>query len=88
MSDKVELTPPKGKVIIRKDEPPKRTESGIHLRARDRVQSMTGTVVSCSTNRYAFGERIFFNPQISATVNFGGENLVVIFEDDIMAKIL
>jgi co-chaperonin GroES (HSP10) len=87
MNDKVELTPPNGKVIIRKDEPPRKTESGIHLRARDRIQSMTGTVVSSSTNSYAFGDRIFFNPQISATVNFKGENLVVIFEDDIMAKI-
>lgn len=86
MKNKVELKPPLGKVIIRKDEPPKMTASGIHLRNRDRTRSMTGVVVAASTRNYKEGDKIIFNPQISSTINFQDENLVVIFEDDIMAK--
>jgi co-chaperonin GroES (HSP10) len=83
----IELKPPLGKVIIRKDEPKSKTAGGIHLRANDRPRSHSGTIVASSAKDYMDGDKIIFNPQISSTINFQDENLVIIFETDILAKI-
>ncbi len=72
-----ELTAPIGKVIIRKDEPVSVTENGILLRPNDRAKSNTGV-------RYDTGEKIFFSARVSSTINFKGENLLIISEEDIM----
>lgn len=68
--------PVKGKLLVRKDEPKAVTAGGIHLRPNDRAKSFTGTLV-------ATGEKIIFIPRVSSTINFRGENFVVISEDDI-----
>lgn len=78
------LQPPKGKVIIRKDEPKSVTPGGIILRPRDRNKSFTAVIVSGS-NTYRPGDKIIFVPRVSSTINFRGENLVIISEDDILA---
>ena len=85
----VDLVPPKGKVIIRKDEPPKLTLGGIHLRANDRTRSNTGMIVGVNENRgYISGQKIYFDPQVSSTINFNDENLVIIFESDILGVVV
>lgn len=84
----VDLVSPKGKVIIRKDEPNNKTNSGILLGKNDRVRSNSGLIVSVPDgSSYQDGQRIFFNPQISNTINFKEENLVVIYESDILAVV-
>lgn len=79
----VPLTPPRGKVIIRKDEPVYLTPGGIYLKPNDRAKSFTGTI---ATGAEA-GQRIYFVPRVSSTINFRGENLVIISDDDIIGTI-
>lgn len=74
----MKLQAPEGKVIIRKDEPKSITPGGIILRPNDRAKSFTGI-------RYDTGKKIIFIPRVSSTVNYGGENLVIIAEEDILA---
>lgn len=76
----MKLTPPKGKVLIQKDEPKLVTTNGIILRPNDRLKSFTGT-------RYDTGEKVVFIPRVSSTVNFRGENLVIISDDDILGTL-
>lgn len=85
--EQYELKAPIGKVVIRKDEPKSKTSSGIYLRLTDRPRSITGEVVSSSSTDYKQGDMIVFNPQVSSTINFNDENLVVIFDYDIAGKI-
>lgn len=75
------LMPPKGKVIIKKDEPKSVTDSGIILRPNDRSKTNTGVVVA--GENWKGGEKIFYVPRVSSTVNFRGENYVIISEEDI-----
>lgn len=77
-----ELIPPPGKVIIRKDEPVAVTASGILLRPNDRAKSNSGTIVAGAGLKP--GEKIIFIPRVSSTVNFRGENLVIISDEDIL----
>lgn len=88
MKDRIDLKPPLGKVIIRKDEPKTKTAGGIHLGVNDRPRSHSGTIVATSTKNYNDGDKIIFNPQISSTINFKDENLVIIFENDILATVI
>lgn len=82
----IDLIPPKGRVIIEKHEPEKKTKNGIILRINDREPSFTGTVKSVSKySTYSVGETILFQPRVSSTINFDGENLSIIWENDIIS---
>lgn len=80
----VPLVPPPGKIIIRKDEPKAKTDSGIILGKNDRQKSFTGTIVA-GNGTYHDGQKIVFQARVSNSFNFRDENLILIGEDDIFA---
>jgi len=81
------------RVLIRKDEDKKQTKSGIHLPDKIEIPTLTGRVVSISTQidrdeDYPIKQydRVLFNPKHGVPVDFEGDNrLFVIPVEDIVA---
>jgi chaperonin GroES len=90
----LETVEPIGKrVLIRKDEDKKQTKSGIHLPDKVEIPTLTGRIVSVSTqvandedypiHQY---ERVLFNPNESIPVDFEGDNrLFVVPVENVVA---
>ena len=78
----LETVEPIGKrVLIRKDEDKKKTKSGIHLPDKMEIPTLTGRVVSISTEVDADSnypieqyDRVLFNPKEAIPVDFEGDN--------------
>ncbi len=90
----IETVEPIGKrVLIRKDEDKKITRVGIHLPDRIEIPTLTGRVVSVSTeigndSNYPIKQydKVLFNPKHGIPVDFEGDNrLFVIPIDDVVA---
>ena len=90
----LETVEPIGKrVLLRKDEDKKQTKSGIHLPDKIEIPTLTGRVVTVSTEvnkddnypikRY---DRVLFNPSDAIPVDFEGDNrLFVVPIENIVA---
>lgn len=92
----LEVVEPIGlRVLIRKDEDKKQTRSGIHLPDKIEIPTLTGRIVSVSTQvgndeNYPIKkyDRILFNPKHAIPVDFEGDNrLFVIPVEDVVAVI-
>ena len=78
----IEIVEPIGnRVLIRKDEDKKRTKSGIHLPDKVEIPTLTGRVVTVSTQiendtDYPIEQydRVLFNPKDAIPVDFEGDN--------------
>ena len=81
------------RVLVRKDEDKKRTKSGIHLPDKVEIPTLTGRIVSVSTQvehdedypirRY---DRVLFHPKHAVPVDFEGDNrLFVVPVEDVVA---
>ncbi len=90
----LETVEPIGKrVLIRKDEDKKKTKSGIHLPDKIEIPTLTGRVVSISTevesdSNYPIEQydRVLFNPKEAIPVDFEGDNrLYVVPIENIVA---
>ncbi len=90
----LETVEPIGKrVLIRKDEDKKQTKSGIHLPDKIEIPTLTGRVVSVSTevasdSNYPIEQydRVLFNPKEAIPVDFEGDNrLFVVPVENIVA---
>lgn len=90
----LEIVEPVGKrVLIRKDEDKKQTKSGIHLPDKVEIPTLTGRVVSISTQiesdeDYPIQQydRVLFNPKEAIPVDFEGDNrLFVVPIENIVA---
>jgi len=81
------------RVLIRKDEDKKQTKSGIHLPDKMEIPTLTGRVVTISTqvasdSNYPIEQydRILFNPKDAIPVDFEGDNrLFVVPIENIVA---
>ena len=90
----IEVVEPIGlRVLVRKDEDKKRTKSGIHLPDKIEIPTLTGRVMTISSQverdenypirRY---DRVLFNPKHAIPVDFEGDNrLFVVPAEDIVA---
>lgn len=94
--DKLELEtvePIGNRVLIRKDEDKKQTKSGIHLPDKIEIPTLTGRVVTVSTqvnndDDYPIQQydRVLFNPKEAIPVDFEGDNrLFVVPIENIVA---
>ncbi|HRQ73510.1 MAG TPA: co-chaperone GroES [Phycisphaerales bacterium] len=93
-ASRLETVEPIGKrVLVRKDEDRKQTRSGLHLPDKIEIPTLTGRIVSVSSQverdpdypilRY---DRVLFNPKNAIPVDFEGDNrLYVIPVEDIVA---
>ena len=90
----LEIVEPIGKrVLIRKDDDKKKTKSGIHLPDKVEIPTLTGRVVSISTQidsdeDYPIQQydRVLFNPKEAIPVDFEGDNrLFVVPIENIVA---
>lgn len=83
------------RVLIRKIEPDNTTAGGIVL-AGTTEATFEATVVAVGTGKpvkdgqpipltVQVDDRVIYNPKATITVNFGGENLLVIKEEEIFA---
>ena len=90
----LETVEPVGKrVLIRKDEDKKKTQSGIHLPDKLEIPTLTGRVVSVSAEvkndeNYPIAQydRVLFSPKDAIPVDFEGDNrLFVIPVENIVA---
>jgi len=90
----LEIVEPIGKrVLIRKDDDKKQTKSGIHLPDKVEIPTLTGRVVSISTQidsdeDYPIQQydRVLFNPKEAIPVDFEGDNrLFVVPIENIVA---
>ena len=90
----LEIVEPVGKrVLIRKDDDKKQTKSGIHLPDKVEIPTLTGRVVSISTQidsdeDYPIQQydRVLFNPKEAIPVDFEGDNrLFVVPIENIVA---
>ena len=90
----LEVVEPIGKrVLIRKDDDKKKTKSGIHLPDKIEIPTLTGRVVSISTQidsdeDYPIQQydRVLFNPKEAIPVDFEGDNrLFVVPIENIVA---
>ena len=90
----LETVEPIGKrVLIRKDEDKKQTKSGIHLPDKIEIPTLTGRVVTVSTEvandeNYPIAQydRVLFNPKEAIPVDFEGDNrLFVVPIENIVA---
>ena len=91
---KLEVVEPIGKrVLIRKDMDKKQTKSGIHLPDKIEIPTLTGRVVTVSTEVEADEnypitqyDRVLFNPKGAIPVDFEGDNrLFVVPVENIVA---
>jgi len=81
------------RVLIRKDEDKKQTKSGIHLPDKIEIPTLTGRVVTVSTqvnndDDYPIQQydRVLFNPKEAIPVDFEGDNrLFVVPIENIVA---
>lgn len=95
---KEKIIPLHDKILIRREDKRRKTESGLHLPDTARVESQWGRVVSVGTGRVCEktgalhklcvrpGQRVLFKafaPQFTMLVD--GEELVLLCEDDILA---
>ncbi len=92
--DALEVVEPLGtRVLIRKDEDKKVTKVGIHLPDKIEIPTLTGRIVSISTQvdrdeDYPIQQydRVLFNPKRGVPVDFEGDNrLFVIPVEDVVA---
>ena len=90
----LEIVEPIGnRVLIRKDEDKKQTKSGIHLPDKIEIPTLTGRVVTVSTqvennDDYPIQQydRVLFNPKEAIPVDFEGDNrLFVVPIENIVA---
>lgn len=90
----LEIVEPIGaRVLIRKDEDKKQTKAGLHLPDKIEIPTITGRIVSISTQvagdeDYPIRQydRVLFNPKHGIPVDFEGDNrLFVIPVEDIVA---
>ena len=90
----IEVVEPIGlRVLIRKDEDKKQTKSGIHLPDKIEIPTLTGRLMSISTQvehdeNYPLRayDRVLFNPKRAIPVDFEGDNrLFVIPVEDVVA---
>lgn len=90
----LEIVEPVGlRVLIRKDEDKKQTKSGIHLPDKIEIPTLTGRIVTISTQvqsdvNYPIQQydRVLFNPKNAIPVDFEGDNrLFVIPVEDVVA---
>lgn len=90
----LETVEPLGKrVLLRKDEDKKTTKTGIHLPDKIEIPTLTGRVVSVSTEvtsdlNYPIEQydRVLFNPKEAVPVDFEGDNrLFVVPVENIVA---
>jgi chaperonin GroES len=90
----LEIVEPVGKrVLIRKDEDKKQTKAGIHLPDKIEIPTITGRVVTISSQverdpdyPIAQYDRVLFNPKHAIPVDFEGDNrLFVVPVEDIVA---
>lgn len=93
-SRKLEVVEPLGKrVLIRKDEDKKTTKGGIELPGNIEIPTITGRVVSVSSQidrdeDYPIRQydKVLFNPKNAVPVDFEGDNrLFVVPVDDVVA---
>jgi len=83
---KLEVVEPIGKrVLIRKDESKKQTKSGIHLPDKIQIPTLTGRVITISTEvendiNYPIKQydKVLFNPTGAIPVDFEGDNLLCV----------
>ena len=81
------------RVLIRKDEDKKQTKSGIHLPDKIEIPTLTGRVVTVSTqvnndDDYPIQQydRVLFNPKEALPVDFEGDNrLFVVPVENVVA---
>jgi chaperonin GroES len=81
------------RVLIRKDEDKKQTKSGIHLPDKIEIPTITGRVVTVSTEVMADEnypieqyDRVLFNPADAIPVDFEGDNrLFVVPVENVVA---
>ncbi len=81
------------RVLIRKDEDKKQTKSGIHLPDKIEIPTLTGRIVTVSTqvnndDDYPIQQydRVLFNPKEAIPVDFEGDNrLFVVPIENIVA---
>jgi len=90
----MEIVEPLGKrVLIRKDQDKKKTKSGIHLPDKIEIPTLTGRVMSISTQvehdidyPIQYLDRVLFNPKEAIPVDFEGDNrLFVVPVENIVA---
>ncbi|MBL4701128.1 MAG: co-chaperone GroES [Phycisphaeraceae bacterium] len=90
----MEIVEPLGKrVLIRKDQDKNKTKSGIHLPDKIEIPTLTGRVMSISTQvehdidyPIQYLDRVLFNPKEAIPVDFEGDNrLFVVPVENIVA---
>lgn len=90
----IEVVEPIGlRVLIRKDEDKKQTKAGLHLPDKVEIPTITGRIVSISTQvdedkNYPIKnyDRVLFHPKHAVPVDFEGDNrLFVVPVEDIVA---
>lgn len=85
----MKLQPIKGRILVKPIEAKKKTSRGIYLpdTAKEKVQE--GEVIAVAedaTEEVAVGDRIIYREFGGTKVKFGGEDYILLTEDDLLAK--
>lgn len=93
----MKLQPLYDRVIVRRDEETAQTTGGLYIPENAKEKTCSGTVVAAGTgnpNRTAAfamlvkeGDKILFGKYAGSEINFEGEELIIMKEDEILAII-
>jgi chaperonin GroES len=86
------------RVVVRLDKPKDKTKGGIILPDQAREMPKSGVILACGPGKRTelgtvipisvrVGDRVLFGPLAGTDVKMGGEDLLVMAECDILAKI-
>lgn len=79
--------PINGRLIIRRDAAPEKTDAGLHIPNQAKEVPCTGTVVAGSTLSVPANSRVLFGPYSGAAIVVGGEPYLLMKDDEVLAVI-
>jgi chaperonin GroES len=75
------------RLIVQRDRAPDKTDAGIHLPQQAREVPVTGIVVAGHATRVRKGDRVLFHPYGGAAIAIGGEEFILMKEEEVLAII-